>query len=390
MAQQIAYVIVTPYTLYKSRTGGILTRLITRTGLELVGARMFAPSTELVEKYSEAIVSANDPQDRRIQELIYNYILQNLGPDPKTKRRRRVMMLLLKGEDAVRKTRSVIGNISADRTSGETIRDTYGDLVMDEKGQVKYFEPAVLAAPNVEEAEVKAKLWAHYSDADGGIVENTLTYAPGEKPQRTLVLIKPDNFRFPTGRPGNVIDFFSRTGLYIVGIKVHRMSVAEASEFYGPVKDVLRTRLKDMVASKARAAIEKEMGFKVPPAEEKQLGEILGPIFGDNQFENIVKFMSGRAPSEADPAQMNQPGTEQCIALVYEGVEAVRKIRDVLGPTDPSKAPPGSIRREFGQTIMVNAAHASDSEENAQRELKIVRVGENNFRKVVEEFYGKV
>jgi len=73
----------------------------------------------------------------------------------------------------------------------------------------------------------------------------------------------------------------------------------------------------------------------------------------------------------------------------YEGVEAVRKIRDVLGPTDPSKAPPGSIRREFGQTIMVNAAHASDSEENAKRELAIIRVGENNFRKSVEEFYGK-
>jgi nucleoside diphosphate kinase len=67
----------------------------------------------------------------------------------------------------------------------------------------------------------------------------------------------------------------------------------------------------------------------------------------------------------------------------------VRKIRDVLGPTDPSKAPPGSIRREFGQTIMVNAAHASDSVENAERELKIIRVGENNFRKEVEEFYGK-
>ena len=46
--------------------------------------------------------------------------------------------------------------------------------------------------------------------------------------ERTLVLIKPDNFRFPTGRPGNVIDFFSRTGLYIVAIKVHCMSTAEA------------------------------------------------------------------------------------------------------------------------------------------------------------------
>ena len=390
MPQELAYVIITPYSLHKSRTGGILSRLITRTGLDLVAARMFAPSAELVQKYSAAIVSANDPQDRRIQELIHTYILENLMPDPKTGRRRRLMMLLFRGDDAVRKTRSVIGNISAERRGGETIRDTYGDLIIDKDDQVKYFEPAVLAAPNVEEAELKGRLWASYSDADGGIVEDTLVYPAGERPQRTLVLIKPDNFRFPTGRPGNVIDFFSRTGLYIVGIKVHQMSVAEACEFYGPVKEVLRTRLKDVVAGKAKVAIEKELGFKVPATEEKQLGDILGPIFGDNQFENIVRFMAGRAPSECTPEQLTQPGTEKCIALVYEGVEAVRKIRDVLGPTDPSKAPPGSIRREFGQTIMVNAAHASDSEENAQRELGIIRVADNNFRRVVEQFYGKV
>ena len=68
----------------------------------------------------------------------------------------------------------------------------------------------------------------------------------------------------------------------------------------------------------------------------------------------------------------------------------MRKIRDILGPTDPSKAPPGSIRREFGQTVMVNAAHASDSEENARREMGIIDVAENNFKHVVEQFYGKV
>ena len=39
---------------------------------------------------------------------------------------------------------------------------------------------------------------------------------------------------------------------------------------------------------------------------------------------------------------------------------------------------------------MVNAAHASDSVENAAREMKIVNVGQNNFRAVVEEFYGKI
>jgi nucleoside diphosphate kinase len=390
MPQQLAYVIITPYSLHKSRTGGILTRLITRTGCELVAARMFAPSAELVEKYSEETISANDPQDRRIQEHIYNYIRRNLSPDPKTGRRRRVMMLLFQGEEAVRKTRSVVGNISPDPRVGESIRDTYGDLIIDENDQMRYFEPAVLASPTPDEAESKLKLWAHYSDADGGVLQNVIAYQPGEKGQRTLVLIKPENFRFPTGRPGNMIDFFSRTGLFIVGVKVHRMSVAQAIDFYGPVRETLRTKLKDVVAAKAKAAIEKEMGFKVGREQEQQLGTLLGPSFGDNQFENIVRFMSGRSPSECPPGEENAPGSEKCIALVYEGVGAVGKIRDVLGPTDPSKAPPGSIRREFGQTIMVNAAHASDSEENARREMGIVNVGENNFREVVEGFYGKV
>src|SRR5262245_28595421 len=389
MSEQLAYVIITPYSLHKSRTGGILSRLITRTGLEMVGARMFAPSQELVQKYSEAIVSANDPQDRRIQELIRDYILKNLSPDPKTSKRRRVMMLLLQDDDAVRKVRSVIGNISAERRGGETIRDTYGDLVLDEGGSVRYFEPAVLAAPNVDEARQKSTLWAEYSDKDGGLVDGTINYGSEEKPQRTLVLIKPDNFRFPTGRPGNVIDFFSRTGLYIVGIKVHRFSVAEAMEFYGPVREVLRTKLKDVVGSRAKAALEKELGFPLAPKETQQLGEILGPAFGDNQFDNIVKFMSGKTPGECEESKRGLPGSEKCIALVYEGVNAVNKIRDVLGPTDPSKAPPGSIRKEFGSNIMVNAAHASDSEENAKREIGIVKVGENTFKKVVEGFYGK-
>src|SRR5215510_10369573 len=266
MPEQLAYAIITPYSLHKSRTGGILSRLLSRTGLELAAARMFAPSAELVKKYAEATISANDPQDRRIQELIYKYITQNLSPDPKTGRPRRVMMLLFRGEDAVRKTRSVTGNISVERRGGETIRDTYGDLIIDDDNEVRYFEPAVLAAPTAEEAQSKLKLWAHYSDSDGGLLENVIAYPAGEKPQRTLVLLKPENFRFPTGRPGNMIDFFSRTGLYIVAVKVHRMSVAQATEFYGPVRETLRTKLKDAVASRAKAAIEKEFGFKLPPS----------------------------------------------------------------------------------------------------------------------------
>lgn len=389
MPEQLAYVIITPYSLHKSRTGGILSRLITRTGLELVAARMFAPSSELVNEYAKVVVSTNDPQDRRIQELIRDYILQNFSPDAKTNRRRRVMVLLFKGDDAVRKVRSVVGNLDAGRRGGESIRDTYGDIILDDKGEVRYFEPAVLAAPTAEEAETKLKLWAKYSETDGGILDNVVSYAPGEKPERTLVLIKPDNFRFPTGRPGNVIDFFSRTGLFIIAIKLHRMSVADAMEFYGPVREVLRTKLKGVVSAKAKAAIEKEFGFAVPEAQVSQLGDILSPVFGDDQFGNIVRFMSGKSPAECPASELNNPGSEKCIALIYEGPGAVAKIRDVLGPTDPSKAPPGSIRREFGSNIMVNAAHASDAPENAAREIGIVKVGENVFGKVVEEFYAK-
>jgi nucleoside diphosphate kinase len=391
MSHQLAYVIVTPYSLYKSRTGGILSRLISRTELDLAAVRMFAPGPELVKLYAETIVSAQDPQDRKIQELLREYVLTNLAPDPKTGRRRRILMMVFQGDDAVRKVRSVVGNLSPDRRGGETIRDTYSDLIMDDDGQVRYFEPAVLAAPNAQEAEAKLKLWARFSDTDGGVLENVVVYAPGQTGERTLVLIKPDNFKFSTGRPGNVIDFFSRTGLYIVGAKVLHMSLAQAMDFYGPVREVLRTKLKDAIAERAKNALEKELGFKIPPEPQKLLGEILGPLHGDNQFENIMRFMTGFTPTERKTEEERQlPGTQKCIALMYEGVHAIRKIRDVLGPTDPSKAPPGSIRREFGSNITVNAAHASDSVENAQREFAIVNVGENNFRQIIEDAYGKL
>ncbi|HEX7577229.1 MAG TPA: nucleoside-diphosphate kinase [Verrucomicrobiae bacterium] len=392
MSLQLAYVIVTPYSLYKSRTGGILSRLITRTGLEPAAMRMFAPGAELAKEYSELVVSARDPQERRIQELLREYVLHHFSPDPKTGRHRRVMVMLFRGEDAVRKVRAVVGNLSSNRRSGETIRDTYSDLIMDDDGEtVRYFEPAVMAAPNEKEAEAKLKVWARHSDSDGGILENVITYPPGQMGERTLVLIKPDNFKFPTGRPGNVIDFFSRTGLYIVGVKVLHMSLAQALEFYGPVREVLRTKLKDGIGERAKLLLEKELGLAIPAKEQKMLGEILGPLQGDHQFDNIMRFMTGRTPSECrTEAERQKPGTQKCIALVYEGVNAVRKIRDVLGPTDPSTAPPGSIRREFGSNITVNAAHASDSEENAKREFAIVKPGENNFRQVVEELYGKL
>jgi nucleoside diphosphate kinase len=68
-------------------------------------------------------------------------------------------------------------------------------------------------------------------------------------------------------------------------------------------------------------------------------------------------------------------------------VDAVRKIRTIVGTTDPHQARPGSVRREFGTNIMVNAIHASDSPENAERELEIVNVTEDSVKMWVDKYY---
>ena len=388
MAEELSYVLVTPYSIRKSRTGGILARLISRTGLDVVAARMFAPSAELVAKYAEGIVNDPEPGHREIQERIKKYVLKNFGPGAAGVRPR-VLMLVFKGEDAVSKLRSTVGHIVNERTSGETIRDTYGDYLADENGNVTYFEPGVLAPPDAASAKSDLQLWAAYSDKDGGLLNEAVQFPAGAKVEKTLVLIKPDNFRFPNARPGGVIDLFSRTGLYIIACKVHRMSVAQAEEFYGPVLEVLQDKLRGRSGETARALLEKEFAMTLGDDVQTKLGDLLGPINGRDNWEQIVKFMAGLRPSDCPPDRRNEPGSEKCIALCYQGVDAVRKIREVLGPTDPSKAPPGTIRREFGQTIMVNAAHASDSAENAQREMGIVQIKENNLQPLIESWFGK-
>jgi nucleoside diphosphate kinase len=351
---QLSYAIVTPYSMRKSRTGGIIARLISRTGLDLVGGRMFAPSPELVRRYADTIVTEIEPGHRATQELIRDYVRKNFTGEVNGQRPR-ALLLVFRGPDAVERVHRAVGHIVHERTSGETIRDTFGDYITDESGKVTYFEPAVLAAFDPQAVERDLKLWAEFSDRDGGILDQVIPFPSGAKIEKTLVLIKPDNFKFPNLRPGGVIEVFSRTGLYIIGFKVHRMSVAQAEEFYGPVLPVLQ--------------------------------EKLGAEKGREAWEDIVQFMAGARPTDTPPEKRNQPGSEKCVALVYQGEDAVRKIREVLGPTDPAKAPPGSIRKEFGQTIMVNAAHASDSVENAEREMRIVRVDQNNFKPLIENVY---
>ncbi len=387
MAEELSYVIINPYTIYKSRTGGVLARLLTRTSLDLVGAQMFAPSQALIDEYAANIVTDGDPENHKIQELIRDYVKENLAPDPVTGVRERCMMLLFRGENAVRRIRETVGTFKENFLGGLSIRDTYGDIVYNRDGSVKYFEPAVLASPNLEEARTKLKIWAKYSDSDGGVLEKAVPTVSDPRHERTLVIIKPDNFKFPNGRPGNILDIFSRTGLAITGIKVHRMSVAQAEEFYGPVRDVLKKALAGTIGERAKDLLTSALNLPVTPEMQAKISELLGPLAGEQQFHNIVRFMTGHTSLETKGTDRTEPGTEKCIIVIYEGIDAVRKIREVLGPTDPAKAPPGSIRREFGSTIMVNAAHASDSADNARREMGIVKIRENNFKSLIESFY---
>ena len=76
-----------------------------------------------------------------------------------------------------------------------------------------------------------------------------------------------------------------------------------------------------------------------------------------------------------------------CMILIYEGENAISKIRDVLGPTDPNAAPDGTIRREFGSSIMINTAHASDSIESYNREKEIVRIHENSLSSIIKNTF---
>ena len=382
MAEELSYVLLTPYSLRKSRTGGIISRLLARTGLELVGGRIFSPGRELANTYAEMAAGEPDPKHEATQELIREYVRKKFvtGADGTPSR---VLLLVLRGEDAVSKTRAVAGHIVAERPKGETIRETYGDYIV-ENGRVVYFEPAVLAAQDSESARTHLAFWAKYSDSDGGILEDSVIFPAGENVETTLVLIKPDNFRFPNARPGGVIDTFSRSGLSIVGFKVHHMSVAEAEVFYGPVLDVLLDKMREPSGKRARLVVEEELGVPLDSATETSMGELLGPIAGRAHWESIVQFMAGTRPAQCPPDRRELPGSEKCVALVYRGIDAVAKIRAVLGPTDPSKAPPGSIRKEFGQTVMINAAHASDSQENARREMEIIRIAENNLKPLLE------
>ncbi|HEX8680450.1 MAG TPA: nucleoside-diphosphate kinase, partial [Chthoniobacterales bacterium] len=114
-AEELAYVILTPYSMRKSRTGGIISRLISRTGLDLVAGRMFAPSDELVRRYAETVVTASDSRHRATQELIKQYVAKNFTGSVNGQRPR-CLMLVFRGPDAIERVHKVVGHIVHERT----------------------------------------------------------------------------------------------------------------------------------------------------------------------------------------------------------------------------------------------------------------------------------
>jgi nucleoside-diphosphate kinase len=128
--------------------------------------------------------------------------------------------------------------------------------------------------------------------------------------QRTLVLLKPDAVQ--RRLVGNLIERLERKGLRIVGMKFVQPSRSLAEKHY---------------------AVHRGKPF----------------------FEDLLKFLTS-GPT---------------VALCLEGREAVAVVRTLMGPTDGAKAPPGTIRGDFGLSVQNNLVHGSDSLENAELEIAL-------------------
>ena len=126
--------------------------------------------------------------------------------------------------------------------------------------------------------------------------------------ERTLSIIKPDATR--RNLTGAIVDRLEKAGLRVVAQKRLHLSRAQAEAFY----EVHRER----------------------------------PFFG-----SLVEFMT----------------SGPVVVQVLEGADAVAKNREVMGATDPAKAAPGTIRKDFAESIEANSAHGSDSAENAANEI---------------------
>ena len=95
--KELAYVLIDPYTIRKSRLGGVIARYLSRTDLKLVAARMFGASQGLVEDYARAVMERTDSTPH-IDRLLDAYIRKEYAPKKETGRPHRALCLLYSGE----------------------------------------------------------------------------------------------------------------------------------------------------------------------------------------------------------------------------------------------------------------------------------------------------
>ena len=187
--------------------------------------------------------------------------------------------------------------------------------------------------------------------------------------QKTLVVIKPDSVK--RGIIGEIISRFERAGLKIVGLKMIKLTREQAEEFYyaddkwlETVGNKTLTRYKEMGLDPV-----KEFGTDNP----KEIGKII------RQW--LIDFIT----------------SSPVVAIVLEGVNAVEVVRKLVGPTEPLKAPPGTIRGDYAHVsiayanwnkiVLRNVVHASETEKDAMREIFILFKLEEiyNYERNIEE-----
>jgi nucleoside diphosphate kinase len=364
-----AYVLITPYSLLKSRTGGILARILSNSDLDLKAVKLFAPSESMVNEYIEAF--SHDSLSDHNRDLFCTYIQDNLRRCNPSKISNRCVLLILEGDNAASVLRRVVGHITH-KPKGDTVRGTFGDYITHGNTTV-YFEPAVLCATDEESARRHLAVFKKYEKTDSGVLSSVLQEVSDKKNcETTLVMLKPDNLRRKSTRAGNIIDMFSKTGLYIVGAKLIQFSVAQAQEFYSPLASQLEIRLEKIVRTQIEDILAASLPFEVNAEDLDFVARRLRKNKAQYEFNRIIEYITGINPTMIPASEYHLPGKERCLILLYYGVDAINKIRDKLGATDPQLAEEGTVRSEFGHDILRNGVHASDSVKSAVRERKVV------------------
>ncbi|MFL5565396.1 MAG: nucleoside-diphosphate kinase [Gemmatimonadaceae bacterium] len=126
---------------------------------------------------------------------------------------------------------------------------------------------------------------------------------------RTLTIIKPD--AFGSGKTGLIIALLEKAGFKIIASRVMRLTEEQAGAFY---------------------AVHRERPFFAP----------------------LTRFMT----------------SGKCMPMVLERADAVAALRKTIGATDPAEAEAGTVRKLYAESKERNAIHASDSDENAEREAR--------------------